>query len=206
MSDQSGGPDWWKASDGKWYPPVPTSPMAAEAAGNHKLSWWRRRVPLWALILTGVVGVALGAGAASAPKDDAGDRAATSATSTTVKRTTTTVERTTTTRLPTTTTTRPPPYTPVPTDFTIEVIETEKECFGSAGCIVHFTIDVSYVGAQLPDPSKTFTVIYDVLGGEDPKTDSFEVSGDEISYTKEDTISTASSDAVITAVPKRILD
>lgn len=26
MSDQSGGPGWWQASDGKWYPPQPSAP------------------------------------------------------------------------------------------------------------------------------------------------------------------------------------
>jgi len=26
MSDQAHGPDWWIASDGKWYPPQPTLP------------------------------------------------------------------------------------------------------------------------------------------------------------------------------------
>lgn len=34
MSEQSGGPGWWLASDGKWYPPVPPSmsPVDVEAA------------------------------------------------------------------------------------------------------------------------------------------------------------------------------
>lgn len=26
MSDQSQGPGWWMASDGKWYPPAPAPP------------------------------------------------------------------------------------------------------------------------------------------------------------------------------------
>ena len=29
MSDSSQGPGWWLASDGKWYPPQPTTPPAA---------------------------------------------------------------------------------------------------------------------------------------------------------------------------------
>ena len=29
MSEQSGGPGWWQASDGKWYPPQPAAPTAA---------------------------------------------------------------------------------------------------------------------------------------------------------------------------------
>jgi hypothetical protein len=31
VSDQSQGPGWWLASDGKWYPPQPATPPAAEA-------------------------------------------------------------------------------------------------------------------------------------------------------------------------------
>ena len=27
MSEQSGGPGWWQASDGKWYPPQPATPV-----------------------------------------------------------------------------------------------------------------------------------------------------------------------------------
>lgn len=27
MSDQSGGPGWWLASDGRWYPPAPVPPV-----------------------------------------------------------------------------------------------------------------------------------------------------------------------------------
>jgi hypothetical protein len=26
MSDVSGGPGWWQAGDGKWYPPIPAAP------------------------------------------------------------------------------------------------------------------------------------------------------------------------------------
>lgn len=209
MSDQSGGPGWWQASDGKWYPPESQSDAPTggppSSTNNQEVSWWKRRVPLWALILAGVVGVSLGAASASAPEDGGGERASASSATTTTEKLTTTTERTTATERPTTTT-RPPAYTPVPTDFAIALITTEKQCFGSAGCIVSFTIDVSYVGTQLPDPAKTFTVVYDILGGEDPKTASFEVSGDEISYTKDDSISTASSDAVLTAVPTTVID
>jgi uncharacterized protein YbjQ (UPF0145 family) len=31
MSDAAGGPDWWQASDGKWYPPQSAAPAAPAA-------------------------------------------------------------------------------------------------------------------------------------------------------------------------------
>jgi hypothetical protein len=51
------------------------------------------------------------------------------------------------------------PYKPVPTDFNNNVITLAQDCFGSAGCNVSYRVEVSYVGAQPPDPSKTFKMI-----------------------------------------------
>ena len=33
MSDVSQGPGWWQATDGKWYPPAPSTPPTAPAYG-----------------------------------------------------------------------------------------------------------------------------------------------------------------------------
>jgi hypothetical protein len=67
-------------------------------------------------------------------------------------------------------------YTPVPSDFVVGVIEMERKCFGSAGCSVTYTINPQYVGSgDLPDKT---TVIYKVLGGEDPQTGNFTIDQD----------------------------
>ncbi len=47
MSEVSGGPDWWQASDGRWYPPAPppfTSSSAAERLWGRFRAWpgWRQ--------------------------------------------------------------------------------------------------------------------------------------------------------------------
>lgn len=116
MSDQSGGPGWWLASDGRWYPPQPGQP--AESVPEPKpesRQWWKRPVPLWAVPVTALLCLAIGA-ASAGPND--GDEVATVNSDravTTTERTTTTAERTTTTRRPTTTTTRPPTTTTAPT-------------------------------------------------------------------------------------------
>lgn len=72
MSDQSGGPGWWLASNGKWYPPAPgaSSPAAppppfqpatsGDSPGLPKRAWRRYRSwPLWAQIVVGVVVLAI---------------------------------------------------------------------------------------------------------------------------------------------------
>jgi hypothetical protein len=81
------------------------------------------------------------------------------------------------------TTTTPPTtvgaYTPTPADFQIEIIETERSCFGSAGCNVGYKINPTYTGAQHADPKRTFTVIYEITGGDDPKTANFTLTGEK---------------------------
>ena len=121
MSDQSGGPGWWLASDGRWYPPQPDptmqTPLATAVVDEPSSSpWWKRSVPLWSLVLAGLIGIVLGA--ASAPSDDGKPESAANAeelTTTTeeptasTRRSTTTTTVPTTTTAPTTTTMAPPP-------------------------------------------------------------------------------------------------
>lgn len=62
-----------------------------------------------------------------------------------------------------------------PSDFRVGITVTRVECFGSAGCNVGYLINPQYVGsAKLP--SRT-TVVYEVRGGDEPKTASFTVNG-----------------------------
>lgn len=111
MSEHSGGAGWWQASDGKWYPPAPDAlpqpPLEPEHTGP---KWWQRSVPLWALILAAILGLALGAAAGGSDRDetatvsDDAEVTATERETTTTERETTTTEReTTTTAAPTTT-------------------------------------------------------------------------------------------------------
>lgn len=96
------------------------------------------------------------------------------------------------------------PHTPIPADFSVNVIILRQACFGSAGCNVTYRVDVSYVGSQTPDPSKTYRVTYDLQGGEDPQIGSFEITGTKASVDSEDTISTAGT-PVLTAVPTQVI-
>lgn len=108
---------------------------------------------------------------------------------------------TTATTLPTTT--APPPHTPTPEDFQLEVIETSRSCFGSAGCNIKYKINPTYTGPTI-DSSKSYTIIYEVTGAEDLKTDNFTMRGDKWSGSSEDFVS-APTGAVLAAKVTRVV-
>ncbi len=103
---------------------------------------------------------------------------------------------------PTTTTL---PFAPTAADFTIEIIELRRACFGSAGCNVTYRINPSYIGGQVPPRDADYTVLYEVTGGESPMLDNFTLKGTEMSFRAESTISTP-ADVPITATVTRVIE
>ncbi len=85
MSDTPGGPGWWLASDGKYYPPdtTPGTPSAATPTTSppSKLArkpWWKR---WWAIALAGfLILLVLGALFGEDPEKDPSDVATSNAT------------------------------------------------------------------------------------------------------------------------------
>lgn len=65
---------------------------------------------------------------------------------------------------------------PTAADFVIGVVVTEQKCFGSAGCIYHYTVNPQYLSAK-PLPDKT-TVIFKVTGGDQDQIGNFTIDGD----------------------------
>lgn len=102
-------------------------------------------------------------------------------------------------------TTAAPDHTPAPEDFEIEVIELKRSCFGSAGCNITYEIKPTYTGA-LSSGSKSWTVIYEIRGGEDVKTDNFTMRGDGQASSKssQNYISTPTN-PTLTAVVTRVV-
>jgi hypothetical protein len=90
------------------------------------------------------------------------------------------------------------PPAPKPSDFDLRVKILKKECFGSAGCNVNYTIRVSYGGAPLPD-DKDYLVTYKVTGGEQEIINTFTMTGDQAEVTQEESTSTRSSSAKLKA-------
>lgn len=130
LSDQSNGPGWWLASDGKWYPPAPQAPMSTEPPpagapppygteptdGFPKQAWRKYRSwPLWVQIVIGIAVLSILAAPFTSSEDEPQTVASEDTTTTTTQveddETTTTEPETTTTEEPTTTTAPPPPTT-----------------------------------------------------------------------------------------------
>ena len=80
-----------------------------------------------------------------------------------------------------------------------------KQCFGDAGCDLTYRISVNYVGAQTPDPTKTFTVTYNVTGGDSVATNHFSITGTQVSVPSEEIIQTPPN-PTLTATPTNVLE
>ena len=140
MSDQSRGPGWWQASDGKWYPPetldqtqaIPTQPAQTYTETTTYSTPPPSRTGLrpWHLIaaavLSWLIGVVMGVafGAFGAPAGDGGEGDIAIAASSTTIETTTTEAPTTTVTTARTTTTKPPATTTAAKRF-VEVARLE---------------------------------------------------------------------------------
>jgi len=85
------------------------------------------------------------------------------------------------------------PYHPTKLDFQLKLKITQKKCFGSAGCLIEYHVDLAYAGAPLDD-SDTWVVTYEVSGVEDgPAINTLEVTGDQMSYDETESAETPSS-------------
>lgn len=58
---------------------------------------------------------------------------------------------------------------PAPASFALQVIETRRQCFGSAGCLVGWRIVPTWVGMGSA-PTSSFTLLYEVVGLDDTQT------------------------------------
>lgn len=174
-------------------------------------------MPLWVLLLTAVIGLGVGAAIGESDNGDTdetavatGDNTERPAASVNNKTPLTSEQATTTTKAqPTTTTTELvttttlPPYDPQPADFEIAIVETERSCFGSAGCNITYRIEAAYVGERPMRQPARYTVVYEVRGGDDLQTKNFEVRGDQYEFSTE-MIGTP-PDPNLTAVAVRVL-
>lgn len=89
---------------------------------------------------------------------------------------------------------------PVTGDFKILLKTTSKQCFGSAGCNVTVDPELTYAGLLPPHPDKTYSITFEVKGGEDGAViQTMELtSQDSVSY-RPVSLSTTTSGAKLTA-------
>jgi len=97
-------------------------------------------------------------------------------------------------------------YTPLAgKDIALTVKTMSKECFGSAGCLVTFNIDIAYKGGPV-EPGSVWDVTYEVRGGEEPLIDTMEMTFDDTGIhgralvEREQLIQTPKSTSKLTAV------
>ena len=116
--------------------------------------------------------------------------------------TTTTAATTTTTTLPPRTTTTLRSFSP--SDFSVELVIIESDCFNTAGALVRVEHALTLTAA-VPADNQRVTVIFEIHGGENVETKSIDVTGS--SYTVEDhRISTASCTYDLTAEVVNVLN
>ena len=86
-------------------------------------------------------------------------------------------------------------------DFLIELKTLKKQCFGSAGCNLTLEPEITFMwDTEDIDPDATYTITYEVTGGEDGTvTDTLTLTNqDDITYNKT-FLQTSTSDAEIEA-------
>jgi hypothetical protein len=91
-------------------------------------------------------------------------------------------------------------YNPKPKDFAIGIKILKKTCHGELGCDVDFQIVPSYVGSQSFPAKGTTEVTYEVTGGTDPITNTFEIDGEgTVTFDEEESVEIASSSTKLVA-------
>lgn len=94
--------------------------------------------------------------------------------------------------------------TPAAADFKLDVKELKRQCFGSAGCNVTFTIDVTKVGGGTYDPRHEYRLIYEITGSEDPYTNNLKIMGDQYTRDDEEMVQVKSKSQKLAAVAQSI--
>lgn len=72
MSEIQQAPDWWQATDGKWYPPQPTTPPPAptDSGKTKRPLWKKKRFLIPVVLLAIIVGAAIAGGGTEGGSED----------------------------------------------------------------------------------------------------------------------------------------
>lgn len=192
QQQQQRDPDWVQAPDGSWQQRAKPTPR----------SRWTAPLIYFSIVL--VAGLLLVLIALQVQSKDQTTNVATATASTAPTSGLSVSFPPTTAPITTAPTTTEAVYMPTPADFSIEVIEVERSCFGSAGCNITYRINPTYIGATKPPKDLAYTVLYDLKGAESPKTGNFEVDGEQVKMQRQDSVSTPVG-AKLTATPTRVL-
>lgn len=95
---------------------------------------------------------------------------------------------------------------PAPADFTLALTELKRACFGSAGCNVTFTVQLTKVNAAMYDSTKTYKLMYSIGGAEDPYSNYMKITGDQYSHNDEEFVSVKSKSVKLAPTITNILE
>ena len=92
-----------------------------------------------------------------------------------------------------------PKFSPSPADFVVTIKVIKKQCFGSAGCLVTYRTGLTYKGPQDLADDSSYEISYEIKGAEDPIIGTITTTGMKFETSDEETASTKSSTAKLTA-------
>ena len=89
-----------------------------------------------------------------------------------------------------------------PTDFKLDIKVLTQKCFGSAGCVLSYRVSPTYLGRTPLTGSYEYT--YSVTGGKNgPQINTLISRGNDVTI-NEESASTSSAEAVLTATVTRV--
>lgn len=194
---------WYPSADGERYwdgqqwtdqrralAPLPAAPVTKSSA-----PWYRRT---WVVaVIALVVGIGIGSSTAGSPDD-------TKATSSSGTKTDPADEPVVVVEPdPVEDEPEPAAFELKPGHLKLTVKTRQKDCFGSAGCIVVFQINpgFAYPVATSEFEGRTWDITYEVKGGEDgPQVNTMRLEDGTFSFDEDENLSTPSSSTVLAAV------
>lgn len=93
---------------------------------------------------------------------------------------------------------------PVAADFALTVKILEKECFGTAGCLIKYRIVLKQANAKVYDPTKTYELTYTLKGTDQAEIGTLTITGDQYSADEYGRTGTKREKDKITAVVTEI--
>lgn len=95
---------------------------------------------------------------------------------------------------------------PTPDDFTLTLTELSRKCFGSAGCNVTFTVQLTAKNTTQYDPKKTYKVTYSITGADDAYTNYLTINGTKYSHNDEEFVGVKNKDTKLVSTITQIIE
>lgn len=95
---------------------------------------------------------------------------------------------------------------PVVDMFALKITELSRQCFGSAGCNVSFTVELSRTREFTLDPAKTYKLVYSIEGAEDAYSNNLTITGDQYEHPGEEFVEVKTKKTALKATPTAVVE